>query len=173
MLAFRPATTSAQDSVSVTHLSIDQGLSNNSVRCIYQDHNGFMWFGTYNGLNRYDGYEFKIFRNNFKDNQSLINNWINGISEDVNGNLWIGTRQGACIYQPLANNFSPVYYYTNDKKVEKVTSVIRGIEADQHGNMFVATTDLGLLFFPKGDTIAYSVSLDNDASTQYDAIAIK
>ena len=49
-----------------TYLGIDQGLSNNSVRCIYQDHNGFMWFGTYDGLNRYDGYEFKVFSNNFK-----------------------------------------------------------------------------------------------------------
>jgi len=45
-----------------TYLGIDQGLSNNSVRCIFQDHEGFMWFGTYDGLNRYDGYQFKIFR---------------------------------------------------------------------------------------------------------------
>lgn len=84
-----------------TYLGLDQGLSNNSVRCIYQYHNGFMWFGTYNGLNRYDGYEFKIFRSNFKDNRSLINNWINAISEDVNGHLWIGTRQGACRLQVI------------------------------------------------------------------------
>src|SRR5689334_24971756 len=82
-------------------LGIDQGLSNNFVRCIYQDKNGFMWFGTYDGLNRYDGYEFKIFRNNFKNNRSLINNWINAISEDAKGDLWIGTRQGACVYQSL------------------------------------------------------------------------
>src|SRR2546423_15500876 len=78
-----------------TYLGIDQGLSNNSVRCIYQDKKGFMWFGTYDGLNRYYGYEFKIFRNSFKNNQSLINNWINAIGEDTKGNLWIGTRQGA------------------------------------------------------------------------------
>jgi len=64
-------------------LGIDQGLSNNFVRCIYQDKNGFMWFGTYDGLNRYDGYEFKTFRNNFKNNRSLINNWINAIGEDA------------------------------------------------------------------------------------------
>jgi signal transduction histidine kinase/ligand-binding sensor domain-containing protein/DNA-binding response OmpR family regulator len=155
-----------------TYLGIEQGLSNNSVRCIYQDHNGFMWFGTYDGLNRYDGYEFKIFRNDFKNDQSLVNNWINAIREDVEGNLWIGTRQGACIYKPLSNNFSPVYY-SNGRKVEKLTSVIRGIEADEHGNMFVATTDLGLLFFPKRDTIGYKVLLDNDADTNYDVTTIK
>ena len=98
------------------YLGIENGLSNNFVRCIYQDKSGFMWFGTYDGLNRYDGYEFKIFRYNFKNNRTLINNWINAISEDGKGNLWIGTRQGACVYQGLSNNFSPLYYYTSAKK---------------------------------------------------------
>ena len=60
-------------------LGIDQGLSNNFVRCVYQDKNGFMWFGTYDGLNRYDGYEFKIFRNNFKNNAIQIS--LSGPSE--------------------------------------------------------------------------------------------
>lgn len=147
-----------------TYLGIDQGLSNNSVRCIYQDHNGFMWFGTYDGLNRYDGYEFKIFRNNFKNNQSLINNWINAISEDVKGNLWIGTRQGACIYQGLFNSFSPVYYYTADKKVEKLTSVIRDVEKDQQGNMLIGTEDMGLLYFPRGDNIGHRILLGDQHS---------
>lgn len=156
-----------------TYLGIDQGLSNNSIRCIYRDHNGFMWFGTYDGLNRYDGYEFKIFRNNFKNNQSLINNWINAISEDIKGNLWIGTRQGACIYQTLSGNFLPVYYYTPEKKIEKVTSVIRDIEADQQGNMFVATADLGLLFVPGGESIAYRIPLDDDVNYQYDVTSVK
>ena len=156
-----------------TYLGIDQGLSNNSVRCIYQDHKGFMWFGTYDGLNRYDGYQFKIFRNNFRNSQSLINNWINAINEDKNGNLWIGTRQGACIYQNLSGSFSPLYYYTANKKVEKIVSVIKGIETDQQGNMFLATADQGLLFFPKGETIAYKIPLANAASVPYDASAIK
>ena len=98
------------------YLGIDQGLSNNFVRCIYQDKNGFMWFGTYDGLNRYDGYEFKTFRNNFKNNRSLINNWINAISEDAKSDLWVGTRQGACVYQRLSNNFSFLYYYTPEKR---------------------------------------------------------
>src|SRR5690349_5660030 len=77
----------ATDYPVTTYLGIDQGLSNNSVRCIYQDRRGFMWFGTYDGLNRYDGYTFKVFRNNFKNATSLINNWINAIDEDNTGNL--------------------------------------------------------------------------------------
>lgn len=155
------------------YLGIDQGLSNNFVRCIYQDKNGFMWFGTYDGLNRYDGYEFKIFRNNFKNNRSLINNWINAISEDAKGDLWIGTRQGACVYQSLANNFSFLYYYTPQKKAEQLNSVVNDIEADQQSNMFVATADKGLLFFPKGEHTAYRIPLENDANSPYHVTTIK
>jgi signal transduction histidine kinase/ligand-binding sensor domain-containing protein/DNA-binding response OmpR family regulator len=133
-----------------------------------------MWFGTYDGLNRYDGYEFKVFRNNFKNNQSLINNWINAISEDATGNLWIGTRQGACIYQSLSNSFSPVYYYAADKKVEKLTTVIRDVEKDHHGNMLIGTEDMGLLYFPRGENIGYRVLLDDQqANDKYVVSAIK
>lgn len=156
-----------------TYLGIDQGLSNNFVRCIYQDKNGFMWFGTYDGLNRYDGYEFKIFRNNFKSNQSLINNWINAINEDAKGNLWIGTRQGACVYHSLSNRFSPLYYYTSAKKTEQLNSVIRDIEADKQGNMFVGATGEGLLFYPKGETVARRIPLENDANSAFDVTSIK
>jgi signal transduction histidine kinase/ligand-binding sensor domain-containing protein/DNA-binding response OmpR family regulator len=155
------------------YVGIEQGLSNNFVRCIYQDKNGFMWFGTYDGLNRYDGYEFKIFRNNFKNNRSLINNWINAISEDAKGNMWIGTRQGACVYQSLSNNFSFLYYYTPEKKVNQLNSVVNDIEADLQGNMFVATVDKGLLFFQKGDSLAYRIPLENDANSSYDVTSIK
>ena len=120
----------ASDYPITTYLGIDQGLSNNSVRCIYRDHRGFMWFGTYDGLNRYDGYEFRIFRNNFKNSASLVNNWINSISEYRNGNIWVGTRQGACIYRNLNGDFSPVYYWESRDKKNKVTSVIKDIERD-------------------------------------------
>src|SRR5438094_9194849 len=82
----------AADYPVTSYLGIEQGLSNNSVRCIYQDHRGFMWFGTYDGLNRYDGYSFKIFRNNFTNSSSLMNNWINALDEDTRGNIWVGTH---------------------------------------------------------------------------------
>ncbi|OQP60515.1 hypothetical protein A3860_33155 [Niastella vici] len=155
------------------YLGIDQGLSNNFVRCIYQDKNGFMWFGTYDGLNRYDGYEFRIFRNNFKNNRSLINNWINTIGEDAKGNLWVGTRQGACVYQSISDKFSFLYYYTPEKKVEPLNSVTNDIEADGQGNMFVATADKGLFFFPNGQSIAYRIPLENDANSPYNATSVK
>ncbi|MCU7552741.1 response regulator [Chitinophagaceae bacterium LB-8] len=159
----------------ITYLSIDQGLSNNSVRCIYQDHKGFIWLGTYDGLNRYDGYGFKVFRNSFNKENSLINNWINVINEDDNGVIWIGTRQGLCIYRSLSENFSPIYYFAPDRKLKKITAVIRDIEKDDQGNMFIGTSDMGLFFCAKGDTIASEVHFEYETNTgkSYDVPAIK
>src|SRR5882724_12218589 len=101
---------SAFNNPPITYLGIEQGLSNNAVRCIYQDHKGFMWFGTYDGLNRYDGHDFKVFRNRFNDSTSLINNWIYTINEDHNNNLWVGTRNGVSVYNNLSGKFLPAYY---------------------------------------------------------------
>src|ERR1043165_1995331 len=99
----------AFDGTPVTYLGIEQGLSNNAVTSIYQDYNGFMWFGTYDGLNRYDGYGLKIFRNIINDTTSLIDNHVGVIGEDFNHRLWIGTEKGLTIYNPLKSNFFPTY----------------------------------------------------------------
>src|SRR5688572_16415273 len=94
----------------VTYIGINQGLSNNSVRCILRDHKGFMWFGTFDGLNRYDGYSFKVFRNKVNDSTSLINSFINALTEDKKGRLWIGTRYGLSIYNSLNDKFTHLSY---------------------------------------------------------------
>ena len=73
------------------HISIDDGLSQSAVHCLLQDRQGFVWLGTQDGLNRYDGYGFKIFRHDPQDSLSISDNWIQTIYEDRNGRLWIGT----------------------------------------------------------------------------------
>ena len=75
-------------------LSTDDGLSQNSVYCSFQDSKGYMWFGTSDGLNRYDGYSFKVYKHIVSDYNSLSDNWITGICEDRKGNLWIATHGG-------------------------------------------------------------------------------
>ncbi len=75
-------------------LSVDQGLSQSTVSAILRDSQGFMWFGTADGLNRYDGYTFTVYRNNPLDSSSLSDNWIWGLCEDKEGNLWVGTQAG-------------------------------------------------------------------------------
>lgn len=72
----------------------DDGLSQASVNCILKDSRGFMWFGTEDGLNRFDGSRFKIFRNQADDSTSLRGNTILSIVEDKQGNIWVGTSEG-------------------------------------------------------------------------------
>jgi signal transduction histidine kinase/ligand-binding sensor domain-containing protein/DNA-binding response OmpR family regulator len=163
----------AADYPITSYLGIEQGLSNNSVRCIYQDRKGFLWFGTYDGLNRYDGYTFKVFRNNFNNPLSLPNNFINVIDEDNNGNIWVGTRQGVAVYRSLANNFTPVYYKGSNGAPVKLTSVIRDIERDADGNMFVASIDMGLVFCAAGDSIGFRVPVESEAGQVADVASIK
>lgn len=77
------------------NITIEQGLSHNSVTCIYQDSEGYIWFGTEDGLNRYDGYSFTIFRSKIDDTVSITDNIIRSIFEDSKGNLWIITSTGS------------------------------------------------------------------------------
>ncbi|MCK4820548.1 hypothetical protein KA005_32585 [bacterium] len=75
------------------HLAMDDGLSSNSVSCIFQDSKGFMWFGTRNGLNRYDGNTLKIYQHDPEDPNSISDNRIAALYEDSD-NKWIGTYGG-------------------------------------------------------------------------------
>lgn len=152
----------ASDSLSISNLSIDQGLSNNSVRCIYQDHNGFIWFGTYDGLNRYDGYQFKIFRNKLNDTNSLPHNYIYTIQEDKQNNLWVGTGQGIGIFNNLRSKFSSAYYvpWQENRRV-KITVNTNVIKADAVGNMFIGTNGLGLLIQKVNTDFAEQIPFDD------------
>src|ERR1700712_2847193 len=76
------------------HLGTAEGLSQLNPMCILQDSRGFIWIGTADGLNRYDGYKFKIFRNDVKDTTSLGNNYVQDIIEDKDGNIWVATIGG-------------------------------------------------------------------------------
>ena len=87
------------------HLEVKDGLSNNQVNAIYKDSNGFMWFGTASGLNRYDGYDTRIYRSQKDDANSLPDNYIEEIQEDASGNLWIRTGTGYVIYNSVTDNF--------------------------------------------------------------------
>src|ERR1700712_3940086 len=87
--------------IKFTHFSTINGLSQSNVTCIIQDKMGFLWFGTQNGLNRYDGYQFTVYRNDPTDSGSLSNNYIKSLVEDADGNLWVGTWGGGI------NRFDP------------------------------------------------------------------
>lgn len=84
----------SEPKISFEHLTIKNGLSDGRIDCITQDSYGFLWFGTQDGLNRFDGYNFTVFGHDIFDSTSISSNWIRCIAEDREGNLWIGTEGG-------------------------------------------------------------------------------
>jgi signal transduction histidine kinase/ligand-binding sensor domain-containing protein/CheY-like chemotaxis protein len=121
------------------HISLEHGLSQSTVLCILQDSKGFLWFGTEDGLNRYDGYHFKVYKPDPKNPSSLSFNWIWSIFEDHEGILWIGTTGGGL------NKFDrKTEMFTHYKRIpEDPTSLsnnfVFSIIEDQEGMLWVGT----------------------------------
>jgi len=92
-------------------ITINDGLSQGTIRCILHDSKGFMWFGTQDGLNRYDGHSFKIFRNEINNPNSISSNNTTCIDEDVDGNLWVGTLNGVNKFE--RNSYRFVQYFSS------------------------------------------------------------
>jgi PAS domain S-box-containing protein len=130
------------------HLSSDNGLSQNSVLCILQDSRGFMWFGTYDGLNRYDGYEFKIYKYESGNPYSLSNNAIGSIYEDHSGVLWIGNEGGLDQYDREKERF--IHYKYNSQDSNSLSSNrVQWICEDTSGVLWIGTFGGGLNQFDK------------------------
>jgi len=145
---------------SLTYLGIENGLSNNAVTSIFQDHYGLMWFGTYDGLNQYNGYEFKVFRNKLHDSTSLIHNRIVTITEDAENRIWVGTKMGISIYDRAHAKFSSLYYRSaNSLTTKKVDFTINDLETDRAGNVYIATAGKGLLCYKKGAKAAIQLKV--------------
>ena len=146
------------------HLGLEQGLSQSSVLCILQDHTGFMWFGTKDGLNRYDGNSFKIFQYKYDDPTSLGNNVINSLFEMKNGEIWIGTDAGIYIYNPKSECFS--YFSTSSQDGTKITQPVYKITSDSKGNVWIVVESQGIFCFKnKGNKlIHYPIKKPNNVS---------
>ncbi|XHR96340.1 two-component regulator propeller domain-containing protein [Mucilaginibacter sp. UC70_90] len=119
----------------VRYLGIEDGLSNNAVTCITQDKYGFMWMGTYDGLNRYDGYTFKVFRNIWDDKNSLVNNHIKSIKA-CGGRIYAGTEKGLMYFDYVDSRFHALYCYNEKHQPVKIGFNINEIVADRLGECF-------------------------------------
>ncbi|MFW5872458.1 MAG: two-component regulator propeller domain-containing protein, partial [bacterium] len=113
-------------------LSVKDGLSHQGVTCILQDHEGFTWFGTQNGLNRFDGYNFLNYKPIPFNNKSLSHHMINSIIEDDEYNLWVGTSNGINKYNPATNSFE------NYDEL-KITFPISALTHDSSKNIWIGT----------------------------------
>ncbi len=121
------------------------GLSQNLIYCIYQDHKGFIWFGTKDGLNKYDGYEFEVYRHQPGNKWSLSNNNIRAITEDKSGNLWIGTFGGGLDkFNPVTQRFTVYRSIPNDSSTLS-SNMITGmaLEQSRHDTVLWISTTYG------------------------------
>ena len=130
----------AQNSrVQFKHLSADDGLSNNQVYTILQDHKGFMWFGTEDGLNKYDGTGFTIYRNNVADSLSLSYNNVKQIFEDSDQNLWIATFGGGLnLYNRDKDNFT-IFRAKPEDPFSLVNNYVNEVYEDRNKDLWLGT----------------------------------
>ncbi len=128
-------------SINFNNLTVENGLSNNDVNTLLQDRTGFIWFGTEDGLNRYDGYNFKVFRHESDDSNSISDNSIWALFEDRQGNIWIGTKSGVLNkYDPLTEEFT--HWRIKSNLTEE--NSINAIYEDRDGNIWIGTYKGGL-----------------------------
>src|SRR5665647_2426802 len=146
LLSFHPGSRSNAAEV-INNLNFDfysqeNGLSNNQIHCIHQDKKGWMWFGTSQGVCRFDGYKFTVFKNDPEDSTSLKGNLVRTIFEDRKGQLWIGTENGGLNkFNREKENFQHLFY-TGDHPLLK-DATVTSINEDSIGNLWVGTsTDL-------------------------------
>lgn len=126
----------------------EHGLSQNSIRHILQDGKGFLWFGTMNGLNRFDGYQFVVYRHDFQDEKSLTDNLIHSIYETSSGQIWVGTSNGLNRYEQATDNFKTYKFDANNPK-NLGDGIVQSIFEDRAGTLWVGTSKGGLSKFDK------------------------
>lgn len=126
----------AQRPASFSNFTIENGLSQNSVISITQDKSDFLWFGTRQGLNRYDGHQFKIYRNNLADNGSLSNNEVSSLLTDSEGTVWVGTTNGLNRYDAKKDAFVHINTHTRNGLS---SNSIEYIYEDRNKNIWIGT----------------------------------
>ncbi len=126
-------------SIRFERVSIEQGLSQSSVNAILQDSQGFLWFGTQDGLNRYDGYNFTVYRPNEDLPGSISDRWITQILEDEQGFLWIATRQGGLNrFDPRAGTFLTFQHKPSDP-ASLSSDQVQALLIDSRGILWIGT----------------------------------
>lgn len=125
----------AQSSIEFSHLTINEGLSQNTVNCVLKDRQGYMWFGTQDGLSRYDGYQFKVYKPRAKRGHVLLSNTIQHLYEDKAGNLWVGIAGGNLhVYDRKKDSL--LLFKGSENSISDVTSTYE----DAKGNFWVGTS---------------------------------
>jgi signal transduction histidine kinase/ligand-binding sensor domain-containing protein/AraC-like DNA-binding protein len=141
--------------------SLEQGLSNSLINQIYQDKKGFIWIATESGLNKFDGNKFVVYRKIPGDSTSLKNNYVQTLLEDSSGNFWVRCFDGLMKYDRDTDSFHEVMLYDETGKQLNPTMGINSIIERKNGDVWFASTGLGLFSLRKGETVCKPEALLN------------
>jgi signal transduction histidine kinase/ligand-binding sensor domain-containing protein/DNA-binding response OmpR family regulator len=138
-----------KQSLKFEHLNIEKGLSQSHATCILQDSKGFMWIGTRNGLNKYDGYKFTVYKNDIKDKNSISHSYVIDMVEDKAGNLWIATFGGGLnMFDNKREKF--ISYRTDKNNLSSIASdYLQGIVIDSLENIWIGNDGNGVDYFDR------------------------
>ena len=133
----------ANSNYSFKHYNINNGLSQNTVRAIYQDRQGFMWFGTKDGLNRFDGIKFVIYK--FSPDGNLNDNVFHRILQDRQDNIWVATDEGVYIFDMHKEEFRRFNHISNEN--DSVKGVVTEMVMDHDGDIWMSVEDAGIYHY--------------------------
>ncbi len=152
------------------HLSIENGLSQIAVNAILQDSKGFLWFGTEDGLNRYDGYKFEIFKPEPNNKNAIYDNFIWDLFEDSDNNIWIGTNSGGLNkYNYVTNSFKH-FLQDSENKNTLSNNNVRVIYEDKHNILWIGYNNGMLDKFNKQKNSFESIKLIIDTKENISSI---
>lgn len=129
----------AQDNIFFDHLTTEQGLSQSDINAIYQDHQGFMWFATHDGLNKYDGYEFIVYNPDPNKPESISSNLVFDIAGDKKGNLWIATTGRGLNYFDRAREKFRGFRHENENSSSLLDDHISTVFKDHNNRLWIGT----------------------------------
>jgi ligand-binding sensor domain-containing protein len=132
-------------------LTTRNGLSYNLINSLFQDREGYIWVGTFNGLNRYDGSRFVVFKYDRNDPRSIAHNNIAAICEDRNGDIWTGTANGVSRYNKLSNDFTN-YLLETGSGDDSRNNDISNILCDREGTIWVSSLGGLYEYLPASNT---------------------
>ena len=125
------------------HYGLEEGLSQETIISLIKDSSGFLWIGTQDGLNRFDGDSFTTYKNVLDDASSIVDNYITVLFEHSNKTIWIGTAtNGVCYYDPELNTFNSI-----GLKKQRCSSIVQ----DKNGTVYATYLDAGLSVFSLKD----------------------
>ena len=132
--------------------SISDGLSNSTIKAIYQDKMGYMWFGTKDGINRFDGNEIRTYRSDVQQRNAVFNNDITFIAGDENGYMWIGSFNGIELFDLYTEEFLSLDTYFPGQTMP--TGIVSGIYVESSSKVWISTKN-GLYFLDKNAGVVF------------------